>query len=692
VKTLNYKLLSISNENLLREQSAIYLISECIRNRESWYFDAGAGAGKTFTLIQTLKYIVGQNSKMLKKHNQKILCITYTNVAANEIKERLGSTSLVDVSTIHDCVWRIISSYQEQLVEIHEKKLFEEIDQLTDALNAERWSENYRILSGEEQANLLRIIHERKTDYYKHKGDGAAAFREVFSEVALMFPNILSNVENFKKIVNSLLKISKFQDACTKIQEKNNRFIKVRYDARFNNDKLEKMRISHETLLEYTLKIISENKLLKQIICDKYPIVLVDEYQDTSPLVVESLSLIDEYARSIGHSFIVGYYGDVKQNIYESGVGIRFKNIHTNLKRIEKTFNRRSSPQIISIANKIRNDGLYQETIYNEFPIGEVSFYNMNVDRQEFINSYISKWNINKDNKLHCLELTNEKVAEQSGFIEFYNFFKYTKWYKLGRNFNFLREHILSSDENKLGNIQKILFKLLDFKTKINNDLTMIMNVFGKNHLKGANITELRHLVSILQSITGNTLEEYITNIFSMYNNGNCRYDLCIDYVIAEEIKSLDNLKQFILNQLYYFSEEQEDSADDSAKYEKEVSEFLKIDMKIFDLWYSFVTNTCKGEVNYHTYHGTKGSEYDNVIIFMNSKFGRKDNYFKNLLTILAEKNEINEIGTDLESARNLLYVAVTRATKNLCIVYFDDLTYINSSVKDVFGEIKYTL
>lgn len=692
MKTLDYKLLSISDQNLLREQSAICHIFECIKNGESWYFDAGAGAGKTFTLIQTLKYIVGQNSKLLKKHNQKILCITYTNVAANEIKERLGSTSLIDVSTIHDCVWKIISSYQEQLVEIHEKKLFKEIDQLIETLNSASWSEKYRTLSKEEKANFLRIMIERKTDYYKHKGDSAAAFKEVFSDVALMFSNILSNVENFKKIVNSLLKISKFQDACIKIQEKSNGFLKVRYDTRFNNDKLEKMRISHDTLLEYTFKIISENKLLMQIICDQYPIVLVDEYQDTSPLVVGSLSLVDEYARSIGHTFIVGYYGDVKQNIYERGVGIRFKYIHTNLRRIEKTFNRRSSPQIISIANKIRNDGLYQETIYNDFPIGEVSFYNMNVDRQEFINYYISKWSINKDNKLHCLELTNENVAEQSGFIEFYNFFKYTKWYKVGRNFEFLREHILSTDENKLGNIQKILFRLLDFKTKVNNDSSMLMNIFGKNLLKGANITELRNLVSKLLSITGNTLEEYITNIFSMYNNGNSRYDLCIDHVIAEEIKSLDSLKQFMLDQLYYFSEDQEDSAEDSAKHEKEVNDFLKIDMKIFEIWYSFVTNTCKGEVNYHTYHGTKGSEYDNVIIFMNSKFGKKDNYFKDLLTVLPEKNEQGETGTDLESARNLLYVAVTRATKNLCIIYFDDLTNLISTVKEVFGEIKYIL
>lgn len=46
-------------------------------------------------------------------------------------------------------------------------------------------------------------------------------------------------------------------------------------------------------------------------------------------------------------------------------------------------------------------------------------------------------------------------------------------------------------------------------------------------------------------------------------------------------------------------------------------------------------------------------------------------------------------MANDIESARNLLYVAITRATKNLCIVYFDDLEDAVQSVQEVFGTIK---
>ena len=144
-----------------------------------------------------------------------------------------------------------------------------------------------------------------------------------------------------------------------------------------------------------------------------------------------------------------------------------------------------------------------------------------------------------------------------------------------------------------------------------------------------------------------------------------------------------------MLDQLYNFSEDEEPSDEDIQKSEKEVDDFFKISMNTFAIWHNFITDTCTGDVIYHTYHGTKGREFDNVIIFMNSGFGKKNDYFKNLLKVLPDKNEQKEIGTDLESARNLLYVAVTRATKKLCIVYSDDLGEAEQPVQTVFGEIK---
>lgn len=686
---MEYNLLKISSENADKEQQVIQEIFKCIKDEESWYFDAGAGAGKTYALIQSLKKIISEKGNRLNTHNQKIMCITYTNVAANEIKERLGKTTMVDVSTIHDCIWNILVQHQELLLVVHKEKLIDEICKLKTSLLTEKWAEKYVVLTKEEKKLLADIMTERKMEYYKHKGDKANDFRRVFQEIDIQFSGLMSSVDNFKKIVDKLFTINRYEDAISKIDIKAEKYRKVKYDARFNDDRLDKMLISHDTLLEYMQKMVVTSDLLKQIICDKYPFVLVDEYQDTDPLVINTLDKISLFAKKIGHPFIVGYYGDIKQNIYERGVGSRFREYSTTLKRIEKVFNRRCSPQVIKVANQIRNDGLEQESIYEEFPEGEVSFYNINMERKDIIDAFVQKWGINSKNQLHCFELTNEYVAEQSGFAKFYMFFKNSKWYKMGKRYEFLRDHVLSLDENKLGTVQKVLYRILDFKCKVSRDDTMLLDIFSGNDMKNINILELRKTVEIIQNIGGETLEEYLNNLFACYDRGQKLIDRFIEYVIAENICSFEQMKKFVLDQLYYFTEGEEVSNEQQIENEQTVVDFFRLDMSIFERWYQFIMDSYKGEVVYHTYHSTKGREFENVLIFMNSKFGRNTTFFKDLLSVLPENNEDNEMGTSIESARNLLYVAITRAIRNLCIVYFDDMDDIEDSVTSVFGEIK---
>lgn len=52
-------------------------IIKCINERNHFALTAGAGSGKTYTLIETLKYILAHN--LLE--NKNIACITYTNIA-----------------------------------------------------------------------------------------------------------------------------------------------------------------------------------------------------------------------------------------------------------------------------------------------------------------------------------------------------------------------------------------------------------------------------------------------------------------------------------------------------------------------------------------------------------------------------------------------------------------------------------
>lgn len=90
-------------------------IKHCIDKNQSFILEAGAGSGKTWALVESLKYIIENKGDYLAKNNKQIACITYTNVAANEICERIDNNPLVYVGTIHNFLWSIISNYSEEL-------------------------------------------------------------------------------------------------------------------------------------------------------------------------------------------------------------------------------------------------------------------------------------------------------------------------------------------------------------------------------------------------------------------------------------------------------------------------------------------------------------------------------------------------------------------------------------------------
>lgn len=91
-------------------------IQQCIEEGRSFVLDAGAGSGKTSSLVGALQYmiggVIGQN---LNLNGQRIACITYTKVAKGEIFRRINESHLVQVSTIHEFLWSCIKDFQEPL-------------------------------------------------------------------------------------------------------------------------------------------------------------------------------------------------------------------------------------------------------------------------------------------------------------------------------------------------------------------------------------------------------------------------------------------------------------------------------------------------------------------------------------------------------------------------------------------------
>ena len=585
--------------------------------------------------------------------------------------------------------------FRSQLMKLHRTKLREAIIEKKEQLQEQSWAQAYRNLSEQQKNELLEKINSEhvRDVFFQVCNSKAQTVRAAFPEIAEEFPGLMKNIGNFTKIIRCLYSINSLAKALDKTKRKT--CPKVKYDPRLNTDRLSKMLISHDTLLEYSYLLISRNERLKQIICDKYPAVFVDEFQDTNTMVVKTISSIHHHALKIGHSFLVGYYGDIRQNIYDRGVGAKIFQLHKGLTLIQKEFNRRSSPKIIGVANLIRNDGLIQQSIYEKFPTSEVLCEVCPATaRDEIVEKLCDRWKISIDNPLHCFELTNELVAKKSGFEDIYDFFKNCRYYKRGRNYELLRDHLLAQDETKLGDVQKLLFRLLDFKKKVQNDKTSINNLLQISRVhpdtkSKFNIINIRALVDKLHSLSGETLASYLEKLFEFYQLGDDLYDECIRYTIAEEIDSLVSLKQYMLECLFV-------NADDAVLTDLELQDsstsidnFLNIKMDIFECWYDFINRTDKkSDIIYHTFHSTKGLEFDNVLILLTKKFGRDKKYFSSLLKTFPEKIDAKYDSTEIGAARNLFYVAVTRATKKLCVAYLADEQEQLSDVELQLGSI----
>lgn len=79
--------------------------------------EAGAGAGKTYSLHKVIDWFILNKIKELNRQQRKIACITYTNAAVEVIKQRLGNKKEIVPSTIHSFAWENIKQFQSAMID-----------------------------------------------------------------------------------------------------------------------------------------------------------------------------------------------------------------------------------------------------------------------------------------------------------------------------------------------------------------------------------------------------------------------------------------------------------------------------------------------------------------------------------------------------------------------------------------------
>ena len=645
-------------------------------------FNSGAGSGKTYALIECLKYIISHRREELKSHNQKIACITYTNVAAEHIKQQLGVSDVAEVSTIHERVWNIIHNQKTALLNLHIAKLKNEIELIDDQLLIKPDYEKYRKLDTLSQDDFFKVMYESRKKYNASYNLGAAEFRAAMPEkLCAHYAELITNVTKFKGLVDKLFKRKRFIDCLQNIENREKGYNEVYYDAMYNRDRLDRMRISHETLLEYGYELIAKYPRMRQMIIDIYPYILIDEYQDTADIVVQIMSIVEQYAKKLNHDMFIAYFGDSVQNIYDTGVGKKLTQLHPELKAITKIYNRRSYSEVISVSNNVRNDEIVQKSIYSDSKGGSVKFYSGNGENvSEFIDMCAKKWNAHTETPLHCMFATNQMVAEYSGFLKVYEVFKNAEVYR-GIGYKQLNSELLSHDTVHLGRVQALLYRLMELYTKVREEKQPLRDIFPADKYRNMSFNELKLLIMNLQLLEGSTLDDLLKNIFAEYSaSNNLMYKTIIERVFdVDEDTSYDKVLRFMLISLYK-------SWDETLETKEIIHDLLNIKVEELLNWFHYVQRDEKKNICYHTVHSTKGLEYENVAIILGKDFGQDRGLFKMFFENYGKPTD--QISSQYEKGRNILYVAVTRAIKNLRILYIDDLEEIRGNMEKIFGEV----
>jgi DNA helicase-2/ATP-dependent DNA helicase PcrA len=255
---------------------------------------AGAGSGKTTSLIKALNYLKQTRGSQMQRQAQKIACITYTDVAVEEISGDVGHDPLFHVSTIHSFLWAVIKPFQSDLHAWVCKRLSEKIDESRIKIDKPRTHETTR---DKERTKIVQYEDQlKKIDSVKQFTYGTGS-----------------------DYANGIL--------------------------------------GHSDILKLGPYLIINHSLMCTVVAQRFPVIFVDESQDTEPDFVSALKVLAVNA-PIG--FCLGFFGDPVQKIYMTGVGKI--NPDENWKVIEKPENFRCPISIKNVINKIRAeaDGLVQ--------------------------------------------------------------------------------------------------------------------------------------------------------------------------------------------------------------------------------------------------------------------------------------------------------------------------------------------
>ena len=281
---------------------------EAIKSLENTLVVAGAGLGKTFTIVNKIKYLLDNN---IYKENE-LLVISFTNESVNDLKRKIDYN--LDIMTFHKLAITLINNPDMKI------------------------SNEYY---------LKYIINEYFNSYGKYNKKQNKLIKRILQEM---------DIDNLKKLIFTFINLykSNYNDInyLLNLYQKSKFINKIYFKIILEIYHIYNQELKASNLYDFNDMIkIATNNINNNIIKTNYKYIIIDEFQDTS---LNRFKLIDAIMKQNNAKIFV--VGDDYQSIYRfSGcnldIFLNFNKLVSNLNIINLDYNYRNPKEIIDVAN-----------------------------------------------------------------------------------------------------------------------------------------------------------------------------------------------------------------------------------------------------------------------------------------------------------------------------------------------------
>ncbi|WP_022934533.1 ATP-dependent helicase [Mesomycoplasma moatsii] len=588
---------------------------------------AGAGSGKTKVLTRKIAYLI----EVAKINPKKIIAVTFTNKAANEMKSRVEAligdkANNMIVSTFHSLCYKFL---REEISEI------------------DNFSNNFAIIDSIDQDNILKEI------YKKYE----------ISKTLLPYNQMKDFISYIK---NKFISIGKLEEEMVNLDDEN-QMLKINIFKDYQKALIDSKSLDFNDLLIYTKKILTENTKIRDKWRKRFEYFLIDEFQDTSKIQYEIIDLLAQNEN-------ITIVGDPDQTIYSwRGADISFINnfdkLYKKVLTITLSQNYRSTKNILKAANNLimHNSNRIPKNLITENEEGsKVEYYEgANPEKEaSWVTLQINKLKKEK-NQLKDIAILyrsnfyskpiEDALVKESIQYKIINGQKFYERSEIKDVLAFLRciyeptdislKRIINVPPRKLG--ENTVEKLIQFANEKNmnlwNSWLKYINVINISHDKKQNLFKFIEILRKYNSLINRKepLHQVLEKLLDEIG-----YLKMLEQSEDLNLNRLENVKELLKSIKNWESQNPE-------KYIREYLDFISLEsLNIED-------STNINYVSLMTIHAAKGLEFKNVFVI-----GLNEGVFPSQ-KVLKQDDENGE-SFFLEEERRLAYVAFTRAKEKL--------------------------